>query len=161
METLYWLVALALVVIGIVGTVVPALPGAPLVFAGLLVGAWIDKFQKVGWVSLGFIALLALSTYLLDFLATRFGAQKAGASPLALTLATVGMIVGIFFGIPGIILAPFIGAALGEYISKKDVRQAGKAGLGTWLGILLGSITKLVAVLMMIGIFAVAYFFWN
>jgi uncharacterized protein len=152
-----WALAAVLIVLGIAGTVLPALPGAPLVFAGLLAGAWADHFQKVGWFTLTVLALLTLSTLAIDVLATRHGARRAGASPLALLGAFVGTVVGIFFSLPGLIVGPFAGAFLGEYLARRDLRQAGRVGLGTWLGLVLGSAAKLAIVFLMIGIFLTAY----
>ncbi|HEX4963709.1 MAG TPA: DUF456 domain-containing protein [Thermoanaerobaculia bacterium] len=142
---------------GIVGTVLPALPGAPLVFLGLLCGAWADGFKKVGWFTLSILAILMVLTFVVDFLASRWGAKRVGASWLALAGASVGTIVGLFLGIPGLIFGPFLGAVLGEWISVRNLRQAGKVGMGTWLGMILGTAAKLALVFAMVGIFTLAY----
>ena len=152
-----WVLALLLVLAGIAGTVLPAVPGAPLVFGGLLLGAWIDGFAKVGWFPLVVIALLGALTFPVDLAATALGAKRVGASPLALVGAGVGTVAGLFFGFLGVLLGPFAGAALGEYAARRDLRRAGKVGLGTWLGILLGSAAKIGLVLAMVGVFAVAW----
>jgi uncharacterized protein YqgC (DUF456 family) len=146
-----------LVVAGILGTVLPALPGAPLVFAGLFVAAWAEGFEKVGWLTLGVLAVLTLLTVAVDFLAASLGAKRVGASWLALAGAGLGMLVGLFFGLPGIILGPFAGAVLGEYAARRDWAQARKAGFGTWLGLLIGVAGKLTLIFTMVGIFALAY----
>ena len=152
-----WLLAVVLILVGIAGTVLPALPGAPLVFAGLLVGAWADGFQKVGPFPLTLLGLLTLFTLVIDVLATRHGARRVGASPLALAGAVVGTLVGLFFSLPGLLLGPFLGAFLGEYLSRRDLRQASRAGLGTWLGLVLGSAAKLAVIFLMLGIFVTFY----
>lgn len=152
-----WLLALLLVLAGLAGAVLPALPGAPLVFGGLLLAAWIDGFAKVGWFPLVVIGLLAALTFVVDLGATALGAKRVGASPLALAGAAVGTVAGIFFGFVGVLVGPFAGAALGEYAARRDLRQAGKVGLGTWLGIVLGSAAKIALLLAMIGVFAVAW----
>lgn len=152
-------VALLLVLAGIAGTVLPALPGAPLVFAGLLVLAWADGFERVGAAPLVLCALLAAATFAVDVAATALGAKRVGASPWALVGAAVGTLVGLFFGIPGLLLGPFVGAAAGEAIAVRDLAQAGRAGLGTWIGLVLGSLAKLALVLAMLAVFAVAWFF--
>ena len=154
---LLWALAALLVVAGIVGTVVPALPGAPLVFLGLLIAAWVDRFQRVGWITLTVLGVLTVASFLLELLATRHGAQRVGASPLAAFGATVGAIVGLFFSIPGLILGPFVGAFAGEYLSRRSWKQAGRAGLGTWLGLVLGIAAKLTIVFLMLGLFVTAY----
>jgi uncharacterized protein YqgC (DUF456 family) len=157
MAQLGWLVAFILVALGVAGTVLPLLPGAPLVFLGLLVGAWADGFQKVGWVTLTLLALLALSSYAIDLWATHHGARRAGASPLAMAGALLGSLAGLFFSLPGVILGPFLGAFAGEYIARRDLRRAGRAGLGTWLGLVLAAAGHLALVFTMIGIFAAVY----
>ena len=152
-----WLLAGLLVAGGIAGTVVPLVPGAPLVFAGLLIAAWIDDFQKVGWVTLGLLALLTLLSFAVELWATRHGARRVGASGLAVAGAVIGGIVGLFFSLPGLVLGPFLGAFAGEYLARRDLRQAGKAGLGTWLGLLLASAGRLALVVTMLGLFAAVY----
>lgn len=157
MESPLWLLAAILVLVGIAGTVLPALPGAPLVFLGLVCAAWADGFQKVGWVTLSVLAILMVLTFVVDFLASRWGAKRVGASWLALLGAFLGTIVGLFFSIPGLILGPFLGAVAGEWLSVRNLRQAGKVGLGTWLGMILGIGAKLALVFSMLGIFAFVY----
>lgn len=152
-----WVLALLLVLAGIAGAVLPAIPGAPLVFAGLLLGASVDDFAKVGWFPLVVIGLLAGATIAVDFAATALGAKRVGASPLALVGAALGTVAGLFFGFVGVLVGPFLGAALGEYVARRDLRQAGRAGLGTWLGIVLGSAAKIALLLAMVGVFAVAW----
>jgi len=150
---LWWLLAALLVLAGLAGTVVPALPGVPLVLAGLLVGAWIGDFQAVGWTTLGVFLLLTILAQLLDFLASAFGAQYAGAGARAFWGATIGALVGIFFGIPGLILGPFVGAVLGEISAGSSLRQSGRAGIGAWLGMVFATAIKLAIAFLMIGIF--------
>lgn len=154
---LLWILAVILVLVGLAGTVLPALPGAPLVFLGLLLAAWADGFQKVGWFPLTILGILTAGTFAVDFLATSLGAKRVGASYLAIVGAVVGTVAGLFLGIPGLLLGPFIGAVLGEYIARRDLRQAGKVGLGTWLGLVLGTAAKLGLIFLMIGLFVFAY----
>lgn len=156
-EPILMLLAVALVVVGVVGTVLPALPGAPLVFLGLLLAAWVDHFEKVGWFTLTVLAVLTVLTFVVDFMAASLGAKRVGASWAALAGAALGMIVGLFFSIPGLILGPFVGAMLGEYLARKDWAQARRVGLGTWLGMLLGIAGKLALIFTMVGIFVLAY----
>jgi uncharacterized protein YqgC (DUF456 family) len=155
--TLLLVLAVLLVLAGLAGTVVPLLPGVPMVFGGLLLAAWAEGFLRVGaWplVAIGALALLSLG---IDFVATLLGAKKVGASPQALVGATIGGIVGIFLGIPGLLLGPFIGAVAGEFHARRKLDQAGMVGLGTWLGLLIGAIAKIVVAFLMIGIFLAAY----
>ncbi len=159
MEILFWILCFVCVLVGVVGTILPMLPGAPLVFLGLLFGAWADDFEKVGWIPLTILAILTAFTFVIDFIATKIGVEKTGASSLATLGAMIGMVVGIFFGFFGVFAFPFIGAVLGEFIIKKDAIQAGKVGLGTWLGMVIAIAAKLGINFAMIGIFTVAYFF--
>jgi len=155
--TLLLALAVIVIVIGMAGTVVPLIPGIPMVFGGLLLAAWAEGFLRVGaWplVAIGVLAALSLG---IDLIATLLGAKKVGASPQALVGATIGGIVGIFLGIPGLLLGPFIGAVAGEFYARRHLGQAGKVGLGTWLGLIFGAIAKIVVGFLMIGIFIAAY----
>lgn len=153
------ILAATLVLVGLAGTVVPILPGVPLVFAGLLMVAWADQFQHVGAVTLTILGVLTVLSLVADFLASALGAKKLGASPRAVAGATIGALVGILFGLPGLIFGPFIGAVLGELSANRALVQAGKAGLGTWIGLLLGSVVKLTLSFLMVGIFLTAHLF--
>ena len=158
MGVLLWVLAVLLVLVGIAGTILPALPGAPLVGIGLVLAAWADRFEKVGWFPLVVIGVLTILTLVVDFLATMMGAKRVGASGLALFGAALGTVAGLFFGLPGVILGPFVGAVLGEYLARRNHEQAVKVGVGTWIGLLLGTAGKLALIFMMIGVFAFAYF---
>ena len=161
MSVLLWIVAVLLVLVGIAGTILPALPGTPLVLLGLILAAWADGFQKVGWFPLSVIGGLTLLSLVVDFAATSLGAKRAGASWLAVAGAALGTVVGLFFSLPGLILGPFVGAVLGEYLARRDRDQAVKAGIGTWIGIMLGTAGKLALIFMMIGVFVFFYFFFE
>ena len=155
-QILGWLAATLLIVAGIAGTVLPALPGTILVLAGIVLGAWLDDFTRVKpWV-VAIIAVLALIAWATDYVATVMGAKKAGASTLAIVGAALGTIAGIFMGLVGVLFMPFVGAVIGEYIAQRNARQAAKVGLATWLGLLIGTVVKLVLAFMMIGIFVAA-----
>jgi len=155
---LLWVLAAILVLVGIAGTILPALPGVPLVFMGLLVAAWIGDFQRIGWPTLTILAGLTALAIVADLVATLLGAKRAGASRLALVGAAIGSIVGLFFGLVGILVFPFIGAVLGEFIARQRLNHAAKVGLATWLGMLVGVLAKLSLAITMIGVFVIAYF---
>ena len=154
---LLWLLGMALVVAGVVGCVVSPLPGPPLILLGLVVVAWAEHFEKVGWPMLVVIGLLAAAAIAIDVLAALLGARQFRASKLALAGAALGGIVGLFFGLPGILLGPFVGAVAGEWIARRDLKQAGKVGMGTWLGMVAGAAAKLALAAAMLGLFAFAY----
>ncbi len=153
---LLWVVCVLCVAIGFAGAVLPAIPGPPLVFLGLLAGAAADDFERVGWGTLAVLFLLTCLTFGIDFAATALGAQRAGASKLAIVGALVGSLVGLAFGLSGLLLGPFAGAIAGEWIARRDLRQAGKVGFATGLGMLLAAVAKLALLCLMIGIFALA-----
>ena len=157
MTTALLVVAIALVVIGLAGTVLPALPSVPLIFGGLLLIAYQDGFNKVGVVTLVMLGVLAVLAVAVDYVAAVMGAKRVGASRLAIIGATLGTVFGLFLGLVGIIVGPFIGAAVGEFIARKDALQAGKVGLATWLGIVIGIAVKLGIAFLMIGIFVLKY----
>jgi hypothetical protein len=157
-ETLGWTLATLLVLVGLVGTVVPLLPGPPLVFAGLLLAAWSDGFRHFGLPTVVLLSVLLLAAIAVDLLASALGARRLGAGPLAVVGALVGTLVGLFFALPGLLIGPLLGAALGEYWSRRDWRRAGRVGLATWLGLLLGGAVKLALTLSMLAVFALAYF---
>lgn len=154
---LLWAFAALLVIIGLAGTILPALPGVPLVFSGLLMAAWIGDFQRIGWPTLTILAVLTALAVGVDFLATLLGARRVGASKLALFGATVGSILGIFFGLIGIFIFPFVGAVIGELIARRKLQQAARVGIATWLGLLFGVLAKLALAFTMIGIFVISY----
>lgn len=155
---LLWLLAVALIVIGLAGLVLPALPGPPLLFAGLLIAAWAEGFAYVGTLTLVALGVMALLMYLLDFAATAFGARRFGASRRAMIGAALGTVVGLFLGLPGVLVGPFVGAVVGELATRRDLRTAGRAGVGATLGLVLGAAAKLALAFAMIGVFVVARF---
>jgi uncharacterized protein YqgC (DUF456 family) len=158
--TILWWILVALIVIGgLVGTVLPALPGIPLMFGGLLLAAWITDFEPVGWGTLSVLAVLTVLSVIIDFMAAAFGAKGQGASPRAFWGATVGAVVGLFFGLPGIVLGPFIGAVSVELAAGKGAQQAGRSGYGVWIGLVLGTAAKLAIAFLMLGIFLTRYIF--
>ncbi len=154
-----WIIAVIIVIVGVAGTIFPALPGTPFVFLGLLVAAWADDFQKVGGLTLGVLGVLTLASLGVDFLATAMGARRVGATNRAIIGATLGTFIGIFFGLPGIIVGPFLGAVIGEFSSGRDLAGAGRVGLGTWIGLALGAAAKIAITFAMIAWFVVTFLF--
>lgn len=159
MTTLLWLLAIVLVLVGIAGTVLPALPGAVLVFAGLLLGAWIDGFARVPVWVVAVLGVLTVLAWLTDYVAAALGAKRVGASPQALVGAALGTLAGVFTGFVGLLFLPLAGAALGQYLARPDLRHAGRVGIATWIGMLVGTAVKIALVFAMVGVFLVAYLF--
>ncbi len=149
---LWWVLAVLVVLAGLAGTIVPALPGIPLIFVGLFIIAWVQDFNVVGWTAVGILAALTAIGWLVDLLAGAVGARYLGASKRSFWGAMIGAIVGMFFGLPGIILGPFIGAVLGELSGGRDVLHSGRVGVGTWLGMVVATAVKLAIAFLMIGI---------
>jgi uncharacterized protein YqgC (DUF456 family) len=159
LEILWYVLAALLIVAGLAGTVVPALPGVPLVFAGMLLAAWVDGFAHVGTVTLVILGVLALVATLLDFIAGVLGAKRVGASRRALLGAAIGTVVGLFFGIPGLLLGPFLGALVGELGAGGSISRATTVGVGAWFGFIVGTVVKLGVSFAMLGIFVLALVF--
>jgi len=159
MTVLLWVASVMLIVIGVAGTVLPALPGTALVLAGIVLGAWIDDFTRVGIGSLLIIGVLAVMAWGFDYAAGMLGARRAGASRQALWGAAIGTVVGLFMGLVGVLFMPLVGAAVGEYLARRDQGQALRVGVATWLGIMAGLLAKVVIAFMMIGIFVGALLF--
>jgi uncharacterized protein YqgC (DUF456 family) len=161
METLlvWWILASVLVIVGLIGLVLPGLPGAPLIFAGLLLAAWAEGFAYVGLGTILVIAVIALLTFAVDLWATMFGAKKFGASKRAVIGALLGLMVGIFLGFPGVIFGPFIGAVIGELSARRNLQQATRSGIGATVGFVLGAALKLALAFAMIGVYLVARLF--
>ncbi|MEJ5207595.1 MAG: DUF456 domain-containing protein [Lysobacteraceae bacterium] len=145
-----------LLLVGIVGIVLPALPGVPLMFAGMLMVAWAGNFSLLGPGMLVVLGVLTLLSVFLDLLAGLIGAQRVGASRLALIGAAIGTVVGLFFGLIGVVLGPFIGAFLGELAYSRKSTLATRVGIGTWIGLLLGTIAKIGIAFLMLGVFVLA-----
>jgi len=151
--TLLWILCAALILAGLAGTVLPVLPGTVLVWGGVVLGAWIDDFTRVGATTLVVVTVLAVLAWGLDYVAGLMGAKKAGASKLALLGAAAGTVVGLFMGLVGVLFMPLVGAAAGEYLARKDQTRAVKVGVATWVGIMVGLIAKVVLAFIMVGIF--------
>lgn len=161
METLWpilgWIAGIGLVVAGMIGAVLPILPGPPLVLFGLWLITLSDDYRHVGGATLVVLGMIVVMTVMMDFIASALGAKRVGASPQAVTGALVGSVVGAFLGIPGLVFGPFVGAVAGELVARRRLDQAATVGVATWLGIILGSLAKLALTVSMLVIFIVAY----
>ncbi len=156
MNVLLWILVVVLIAAGVVGTVLPALPGALLVFAGILLGAWIDHFERVSITIVVICGVLTLLAWATDYAAAMLGAKRAGASRLAVIGAAIGTVAGVFTGLVGLIFMPLVGAAIGELIAVRNATRAAQVGISTWIGLLLGTLAKVVLTFMMVGIFLAA-----
>ncbi|WP_019917932.1 DUF456 domain-containing protein [Methyloversatilis discipulorum] len=157
MDILLWAIAALLVLIGLAGVVLPALPGIPLMFGGFLMMAWLDGFAHIGTVTLTLLGALTVLAWLIDFASGVIGAQRVGASTLALVGAAIGTVLGLFAGLIGLLFAPLAGAAIGEFIARRDALQAARVGVATWLGMLIAAVAKVAIAFMMLGIALAAW----
>lgn len=156
MTELLWVAAVLLVVVGAAGTVLPALPGVPLIFAGVLLAAWAEDFQRIGGWTIGILAVLAAIGMVVDYVAASLSAKRAGASRQGIIGAALGTVAGIFTGLWGLVFMPLVGAAIGEFMAHKDALRAGRVGAATWIGLLLGTAVKVAVAFTMIGVFVAA-----
>lgn len=156
MDIAFYLLAAILVLGGLAGTVLPMLPGIPMIFGGIWLAAAVDGYRHLGTGWLLAIGALGALGVAVDFFAGTLGAKRVGASPRALWGATVGAVVGMFLGIPGLVFGPFVGALLGELSAGNSVLQSAHVGAGTWIGLLAGTLVKLAISFMMVGLFALA-----
>lgn len=158
-QIVLWALAALFIVVGFAGLVLPMLPGIPLVFVGLVLLAWAENFAYVGWVPLVGLGVLTLASYGIDFLATALGAKKFGASARAIWGAAAGTLIGLFFGLPGLIFGPFLGAVVGEFSGRSSLKAATHAGIGATLGLLFGALLKIALAFAMVGVFVFARLF--
>ena len=157
MHSLWYLLAGGLILAGLAGTILPALPGLPLVFIGMLVAAWADQFTKISGWTIGVLAVLTLISVGVDIAATAMGAKRVGAGKGAMFGAALGTLVGgIFFSLPGLIIGPFVGAMAAELIRGRELAHASKIGAGTWIGLAVGTALKVALAFAMLGVFVLA-----
>jgi uncharacterized protein YqgC (DUF456 family) len=157
-----WLEAVVLVVsflimfVGVIGAIVPMIPGPPLVLAGAFLYAAVTKFTVVGWKIIVLLSVLAVAGVALDYAAWAFGAKRLGATRLGIGFGVLGLLVGLFFLPWGLLVGPLVGVGIGEAIAKRKAAPALKASAGSVFGVLLGTLVKLVICFLMIGIFILA-----
>jgi uncharacterized protein YqgC (DUF456 family) len=159
MDLFLYVLAAALIVGGVAGAILPILPGVPMIFGGIWLAAAVDEYRHLGWgwlVAIGIVAALGIAV---DFVSGSLGAKKIGASPRALWGAGIGTTIGMFFGLPGLLIGPFAGAVVGELWSGKSILRSAHVGVSTWFGMLLGIVAKVVLSFLMIGMAGVALLF--
>lgn len=153
-HTLLHLLAGALILVGLLGTVLPVLPGVPVLFAGMWLAAWNDGYTRVGVATLVVLGLLVLVSLAIDVFASLIGARRVGASNKALWGAAIGGLLGAFFGFAGLLLGPFFGAMGGELAHGGGHGAALRVGAGTWVGIAVGTVLKVMVAGAMLALFA-------
>jgi uncharacterized protein YqgC (DUF456 family) len=160
MDALLYVIAACLIAAGAFASVVPALPGIPLVFGGIWLAAAVDQYRHIGlWWLIG-IASVGAVGLTLDLVAGALGAKRAGANPRAVWGSLLGSVLGLFFGLPGLLLGPFVGAVVGELSAGNSVLRSTHVGLSAWAGMIFGTIMKLVCSVTMIVLFGTGWW-WN
>jgi uncharacterized protein len=156
MDALLWIVAVVMIVAGLAGTILPALPGAALVFAGILLAAWIDDFARISGITVLVCGLLMMVAWGADYVSAMLGAKRAGASRLAIAGAAIGTVAGVFTGFVGLLFMPLVGAAVGEWLADRNAARAAHVGISTWVGLLVGTVAKVAITFVMVGLFVLA-----
>ena len=153
------ILAVIVIAIGMGALALPIVPGVAIIYLGVLLLAWADDFTRIGAPTLVVLLALMFVGLIADNVAGLFGARRAGASGWGVFGAGVGALLGLPFGLPGVIFGPAVGALAFEYIKNPDLKRAGRAGLGGLLGFVLGIVAKCAVGLMMVGVVLFAYFF--
>jgi uncharacterized protein YqgC (DUF456 family) len=160
MDALFYVIGVMLIGAGLAGAIVPALPGIPLIFCGAWLIAGVDGYRHVGlwWLlGIGFVGAVGLT---IDLVAGALGAKRGGASRRAIWGALAGTVIGLFFGLPGLLLGPFLGGVIGELAAGATVLRSTQVGISTWVGLICGTIIKLVASITMVVLFGAGWL-WN
>ena len=156
MTTLLWVLGGVLMLLGLAGTVLPLVPGIPLMLAGMVLAAWAEGFTRIGWATLVLLAVLTALSLVVEAMAAALGAKRVGASGAAVAGAALGALLGFFAGFVGIIIGPFIGAVAGELLARPGAGRAVAVGVGAWIGFLVGTVAKIALAFVMLGVFVAA-----
>lgn len=154
-----WIFSALFIITGLVGLIIPVIPGPIILLGGLVMAAWAENFFFVGPMIITILTILAILAHALDFLAGAMGVKRFGASRKAAFGAAMGAVFGIFFGFIGMLIGPFIGALIGELAVSKNIHTAGLAGIGAWLGMMVGAAAKMAIGFSMVGLFIFARLF--
>jgi uncharacterized protein YqgC (DUF456 family) len=154
LEFIWWLIAIVVMAVGLLGTILPVLPGTTIILAAAVVHQiMLGSEKSVGWWNIAALVALTLLSYGVEWLSGYFGAKRFGATKWGIVGAVLGGIAGLFFPFPGLLVGPVVGAVAGEFFSGKRLVSAGRAGWGTLLGNLAGMLGKLTIALVMVSWF--------
>lgn len=159
MEALLYALGAVALLVGLAGIVLPGLPGSLLLVGGVFLIAWAGNFAVVGWTTVAIAAVVAIAITAVDWLAGLMGAKAFGASKWAMVGGAVGLLAGLFFGIPGVLLGPAVGAFAFELVKDPNLKQAAKSGVGALLGFLVGSVVKVAFAFFLLGVLVLAFIF--
>ena len=143
MEIFLLIIAFLCMLVGIIGCIVPGLPGVPIAYAGLWIAQITDRVD-FSWQTLLIWGIVTVIATVLDYVIPAWGTKQFGGTKYGVWGSIIGVFVGLFFGALGVILGPLVGAILGELIGGKEVAEALKAGWGSFIGLLFGTILKLI-----------------
>ena len=143
MEVTLLILSGLMMLIGIIGCIVPGLPGTPIAYVGLWIAQATDRVD-FSWQFLLVWGIVTIIVTVLDYVVPAWGTKRFGGTRWGVWGSTIGVFVGLFFGAVGVIVGPLVGAILGELLGGKDVRQALRAGWGSFIGLLCGTILKLI-----------------
>jgi uncharacterized protein YqgC (DUF456 family) len=155
--TLLYVLGVLALLLGLAGIVLPGLPGSLLLVVGVFLIGWAGGFAVVGWGTIAVAATLGIGIAAVDWLAGIMGAKAFGASKWAMVGGAVGLVVGLFFGFPGVLLGPAVGAFAFELVKDPDLQQAARSGVGALLGFVVGSVVKVVFAFFLLGVLALAF----
>lgn len=159
MENIFLISVIILIVIGVAGTVVPLIPGIPLIFVSILAYGWHEGFNVITPKYLAIMGALTVLAVIIDYLSTVLGAKYFGSSKKGVWGALLGTFAGLFLFPPlGILIGPWLGASIGEYIDCNDLNKAMKAGVGTVVGLFSGMIFTFILSLIMLISFLIIVF---
>lgn len=159
-QTVLYVLSAVLIAVGMLGVILPVLPGIPVAFAGMLLAAWLGDFEKISAFTIILLALLTAASVAVDFFAGLIGAKRAGASKMAMLGGALGGLLGfIVLNFIGLIIGPFIGVMAVEMARGKSAHEAGKIGFGTWIGMAVGLALKVGLAFTMLGIFLFALWY--
>lgn len=153
MDVPIWILIVGLMLAGVIGTVLPLVPGHVLILAGAIVHRVAFPDRSVGWMVFTILSVLMVLGFAVDFLSGAAGAKYFGATRWGALGGILGAIVGLFFGLPGMIFGPLLGVLAGEILGGKGLLPAGKSTWGTLLGGVAGGVIKLVIAVLMIALF--------
>ena len=159
MEILLYVLGAAALVAGVAGVVLPAIPGSLLLVVGAVLVAWAEHFTRVSGWTVALCAAIGVAIWVVDLAAGILGARAFGASRWAVVGASLGLVVGMFLGLPGIVLGPAVGAIVLEYARDPNFERALKAGVGAFVGFVLGTAVKVSLAFALVGVLAIALLF--
>jgi uncharacterized protein YqgC (DUF456 family) len=155
MDIALLLIGFLLMIVGVLGSFLPVLPGPSISWIGLLL-LYLTKAVPDNWWVLGITLVIALAVFALDYIIPAMGTKKFGGTKAGMIGTTLGLLVALFFPILGpfgIIIWPFVGALVGELLNKADNKTATKAAFGSFLGFLTGTFLKFMVTIVFLGLF--------